>query len=101
MKGLYLLSNPALKGQHTIKFGMSEDLARRLYDYASVFTNNIYEYCYEMPYSSKQQILFIEAKVLQKAVVADVKDIHDFIKTIRDTIKGMRTQVASSTPKTV
>lgn len=42
-----------------------------------------------------------EAKVLQKAVVADVKDIHDFIKTIRDTIKGMRTQVASSTPKTV
>ncbi|MEN9852180.1 MAG: hypothetical protein RI996_123 [Candidatus Parcubacteria bacterium] len=39
-----------------------------------------------------------EAKKLQQVVVADVKDIHEFSKTIRETIKALRPQVASSTP---
>ncbi len=42
-----------------------------------------------------------EAKKLQQTVVADVKDIHDFTKTIRDGIKVIRTTVASSTPAAV
>ena len=42
-----------------------------------------------------------EAKLLQKIVVADVKDIHDFAKTVRDTVKSFRAMTASSTPKAV
>lgn len=39
-----------------------------------------------------------EARKLQQVVVADAKDVHEFVKTIRDSIKTVRAQVASSTP---
>jgi flagellum-specific peptidoglycan hydrolase FlgJ len=39
----------------------------------------------------------VEAKAAQAIVIADIKDTHSFVKTIRDTLKSLRGTVASST----
>lgn len=51
--------------------------------------------------SGQFKLKVAEARTLQKAVVINVKDFHDTTKSVRDTIKSLRAQVASSTPKTV
>lgn len=64
MRGLYILGNPHLDDHHIIKIGMSMRLQERLFDYDAIFTDNKYHFCYVTKTLTKEQILYIEKKVL-------------------------------------
>ena len=64
MRGLYILGNPHLDDHHIIKIGMSMRLQERLFDYDATFTDNKYHFCYVTKTLTKEQILYIEKKVL-------------------------------------
>lgn len=66
MKGLYILGNPHLFSQSTIKIGMSMRLHERLFDYDATFTDNEYYYCYTTNTLTKEQILYIEKIILDE-----------------------------------
>lgn len=73
MKGLYILTNPVLNDQKTIKIGMSLRIHERVYDYDAVFTENKYLYCFITKKSSKTEILKLESLVLEKT-----KELRNF-----------------------
>lgn len=66
MKGLYILGNPHLFTQSTIKIGMSIRLHERLFDYDATFTDNKYYYCYITNTLTREQILYIEKIILDE-----------------------------------
>lgn len=65
MKGLYLLNSTVLKLLKTIKFGMSEVLETRWYNFTSIFSDPYYEYIYILDDKySKEDILYLEKEIL-------------------------------------
>jgi len=67
MKGLYIVTSGILKSVNTLKFGMSEILEGRIYDYRQVFLDANYKYCYILNNKYlKKEILFIEKNILEK-----------------------------------
>lgn len=65
MKGLYLLNSFVLKQLKVIKFGMSEVLETRWYNFTSIFCDPHYEYIYVFNDKySKEDILYIEKLIL-------------------------------------
>jgi len=69
MKGLYILSSEALNKLNVIKFGMSECLQNRVYDYKNVFKDPYYMACYELSNNfDKIKITQFEQIVLNKTL---------------------------------
>lgn len=67
MKGLYIMTSPALQEYEECGLGMSEQLESRIYDYNFIFDNPYYYACYEFAnYYNKMEIYYIKQVVLEK-----------------------------------